>query len=347
MLRGAAAVSVAFLHIEQAAGAFVGRPGQSPWPWLRALPWEAGVDVFFVISGFVMAYSSAVMFGRPGAVRSFLARRVARVVPLYWLFTTATLAVAFAAPRLLNDPISGGWPAVVASYLFVPWPRQDGAMQPLFRLGWTLNYEMLFYALFAPFLLMTRRAGSAGVIAVIIGTRRRRADLACPRQSADRLLDRSDRRRVRLRGGARDAANRGDQAFARLGGWFCSARASRPSRRSGSTTRSAARSATGCPAACLVASAALGPAWSGGSALSRAALLLGDASYALYLVHPYPMRGLREVWSRIGPGGPAGIVSYIVAAIALSGLLAVWLHRRVEIPLVRAARKVLAARSFG
>ncbi len=103
----------------------------------------------------------------------------------------------------------------------------------------------------------------------------------------------------------------------------------------------------GLPAACLVASAALGPAWSGGSALSRAALLLGDASYALYLVHPYPMRGLREVWSRIGPGGPAGIVSYIVAAIALSGLLAVWLHRRVEIPLVRAARKVLAARSFG
>src|SRR5206468_259677 len=54
VLRGLAALSVAFLHITQQAGAFVGRPGEPAYPWLRPLPWDAGVHVFFVISGFVM-----------------------------------------------------------------------------------------------------------------------------------------------------------------------------------------------------------------------------------------------------------------------------------------------------
>ncbi len=342
VLRGAAALSVAFLHIEQAAGAFVGRPGQSPWPWLRALPWEAGVDVFFVISGFVMTYSSARLFGRRGAARLFLARRVARVVPLYWLFTTLTLAVALAAPRLLNDPISGGWPAVVASYLFIPWPRQDGAMQPLFRLGWTLNYEMLFYGVFAPFLLGGRKAGAAGVVLAICG-------LAAAGQSlrptnpqlgfwTDPIvvefaygvaLGALRTEGVRLpRAGSLLLLGFGVAAFAVVG--------------VDDTQRRAL--SYGLPAACLVAGGALGPGWSNRSRLSRAALSLGDASYALYLVHPYPMRGLREIWLRVGLGGSGGIVSYILAAIALSCGLAVWLHRRLEIPLVRAARKTLDAR---
>jgi peptidoglycan/LPS O-acetylase OafA/YrhL len=341
VLRGAAALSVAFLHIEQAAGAFVGRPGQSPWPWLRALPWEAGVDVFFVISGFVMAYSSARLFGQPGAMRSFLARRVSRVVPLYWLFTTLTLAVALAAPRLLNDPISGGWQGVVASYLFIPWPRQDGAMQPLFRLGWTLNYEMLFYLLFAPFLWWGPRAGAGGVI-LAIGALAAAGQLLRPVNPqlgfwTDPIVIefgygvalgcvRTERVRI-PRAWRLLLLGLGVAAFAVIG--------------VDDTQRRAL--SYGLPSACLVAGAAFGPGWSGRSALSRAALGLGDASYALYLVHPYPMRGLREVWSRIGFGGNGGIASYILASLALSCALAIWLHRRLELPLVRAARKALDA----
>jgi exopolysaccharide production protein ExoZ len=42
-----------------------------------------GVDLFFVISGFVMVYSSERLFGEPGASRKFFARRLARIVPLY------------------------------------------------------------------------------------------------------------------------------------------------------------------------------------------------------------------------------------------------------------------------
>ncbi len=49
----------------------------------------AGVDLFFVISGFVMVYSSERLFGQPRASIQFLARRVVRIVPLYWIATTA------------------------------------------------------------------------------------------------------------------------------------------------------------------------------------------------------------------------------------------------------------------
>ena len=54
---------------------------------LSGLPWESGVDVFFVISGFVMVYSSSRLFAAPSGSRVFLRRRLARIVPLYWTAT--------------------------------------------------------------------------------------------------------------------------------------------------------------------------------------------------------------------------------------------------------------------
>jgi peptidoglycan/LPS O-acetylase OafA/YrhL len=339
VLRGLAALSVAFLHIEQAAGAFVGRPGESPWPWLRALPWEAGVDVFFVISGFVMVYASARLFRSPGAVRGFLARRASRVVPLYWLFTTATLAVAAVAPRLLNDPVSGGWKMAVASYLFIPWQRQDGFVQPLFRLGWTLNYEMLFYVLFAPFLLLPRRIGSIGIMLVMAalvaaGQFLRPANVQLAFWTDPIVAEfafgvavgTARLESVRLPAAARAGLIAlGVAALAFIG--------------VDDTARRAL--SYGLPAACLVAGASLGSGRVGGSLTARTALLVGDASYALYLIHPFPMRGLREVWARLGlgNGGAAGILSYIVAAIVVSCVLAIGTHRWIELPLVRRIRR--------
>src|SRR5271166_4071903 len=82
ILRAIAAIGVSILHVAQEAGAFVGQPGESPYWWLKILPWEAGVDLFFVISGFVMVYASVRLFGAPGGARRFLGRRIARIVPL-------------------------------------------------------------------------------------------------------------------------------------------------------------------------------------------------------------------------------------------------------------------------
>jgi exopolysaccharide production protein ExoZ len=118
-------------------------PGFPVWA-----PGAAGVDVFFVISGFVMVVSSAPLAGRPGAAAEFMARRVIRVVPLYWAATTIKLAAVLAVPAAV---LAGGIDVahVVASYLFLPWRDANGDLAPVLGVGWTLNFEMFFYAMFA------------------------------------------------------------------------------------------------------------------------------------------------------------------------------------------------------
>ncbi len=109
-----------------------------------------GVDIFFVISGFVMW---GVTSGREGGSWDFFSRRLKRIVPLYWLMTTVMLLT------LVIDPAAGQssrlelW-HVVSSYLFVPSLHPvKGVFEPLLFPGWTLNYEMAFYILFAGALL--------------------------------------------------------------------------------------------------------------------------------------------------------------------------------------------------
>ncbi len=110
----------------------------------------AGVDVFFVISGMVMW---GLTQGRPAAPGQFLWRRIARVVPLYWLVTLAVAALVTLRPGYLW--MTSAEPAHIAlSLLFVPHVNPAGAVAPLLLQGWTLNYEMFFYALFALLLFL-------------------------------------------------------------------------------------------------------------------------------------------------------------------------------------------------
>lgn len=122
-------------------------PVDSP---LSLFPFSAGVDLFFVISGFIMAYASAPLFGRAGGWRVFLLRRLARIVPLYWLTTSFMIAVFV----VLGSRAWGGasWSSMLSSYLFLPAANAEGEALPLFVIGWTLNYEMAFYAVFALFI---------------------------------------------------------------------------------------------------------------------------------------------------------------------------------------------------
>ena len=167
VLRALAAVMVAAGHAQFEVAGLAARAGQpfTPAAWL---PWPAGVDVFFVISGFIIVHAAAPLHGRANPQKLFLAHRIARVVPLYWLATTLYLALAWARPGLLGAGAEG--PAyLAASYLFWPMARADGAVQPLYSLGWTLNYEMAFYALFALVLPLGRRGAVLGVLALLAG----------------------------------------------------------------------------------------------------------------------------------------------------------------------------------
>jgi exopolysaccharide production protein ExoZ len=128
-LRAAAALAVVVFHATARAG----------YPMVVG---AAGVDVFFVISGFIMWTVTE----RPTAPGAFLAHRLLRIVPLYWLATFA--AAATAHPDLLR---------LTAALLFVPWRAPDGNVWPVLVQGWTLQYEMFFYLLFAAALFLPRR----------------------------------------------------------------------------------------------------------------------------------------------------------------------------------------------
>src|SRR3954468_18254463 len=150
VLRALAAALVVFVHLEVFLRAF----GLLPFG-------HGGVDLFFVISGFIMVYTTRQKPVGPGA---FLLNRFVRIAPLYWVLTAAVYAVALVAPSLLGattkDPVQ-----LCESFLFIPFRKSNGLVQPVLFVGWTLNYEMFFYALFAVGLLDPNR--KRGVLAVI------------------------------------------------------------------------------------------------------------------------------------------------------------------------------------
>ena len=115
---------------------------------------QAGVDIFFVISGFVIYLSNAK--GRLGS-GEFLKRRIIRIVPLYWLATLAVVAVAVVAPRFFATTTLTAQD-VAQSLLFVPAYSAafPGQIWPVLVPGWSLNYEMFFYLVFAVGLLVAR-----------------------------------------------------------------------------------------------------------------------------------------------------------------------------------------------
>lgn len=120
-------------------------------PVVHGFSWTngaAGVDIFFVISGFVMVVSSQRLLSQAHAWRIFMRHRIVRIVPLYWLLTTLKLAlVFFLADLALRSNLDLDY--VARSYLFFPVVDTVGHFRPLLPVGWTLTYEFLFYLLFA------------------------------------------------------------------------------------------------------------------------------------------------------------------------------------------------------
>jgi peptidoglycan/LPS O-acetylase OafA/YrhL len=121
-----------------------------------------GVDIFFVLSGFVMA----LIVANGESATAFVRNRVSRVVPLYWIFTIIVLAMAAARPDLFNST-RADWGNFFKSILFVPYFKENGELHPMLHVGWTLNYEMYFYALLAGALFACRKHYELCVAAVI------------------------------------------------------------------------------------------------------------------------------------------------------------------------------------
>jgi peptidoglycan/LPS O-acetylase OafA/YrhL len=139
LLRVIAALGVVYFHTTSVAG--------------LGLDWDVGsrgVDVFFVISGFIIAYIGT---SKP---EQFFVRRLIRVVPFYWAATLFVFALVVAAPHLFRTT-TASVPHLLASLLFVP-HEAGGEMQPTLLLGWSLNFEMFFYVVFALALRISPRS---------------------------------------------------------------------------------------------------------------------------------------------------------------------------------------------
>ncbi len=109
---------------------------------------NARVDVFFAISGLMIVLTTYRHWGQVGFFRKFLKRRLIRVVPLYWLATSMKLAVILVLPSIALSSGQNWW-HIIASYLFIPAYNDSGMIFPLLVPGWTLNFEILFYIIFA------------------------------------------------------------------------------------------------------------------------------------------------------------------------------------------------------
>jgi exopolysaccharide production protein ExoZ len=160
LLRAVAATAVMIFHVSFDIEHNVSPAGSLPDLGQGA----AGVDLFFVISGFVMVYSSERLFGRPKASLLFISRRIARIVPLYWLMTSLMLVYVLARGF---GPSDASPAQALASYFFIPYWRPSGVIDPLYGIGWTLNYEMFFYVVFAVAVAARREIAVVSVGAVL------------------------------------------------------------------------------------------------------------------------------------------------------------------------------------
>lgn len=327
-LRAVAALLVVLYHLR----AWISAPG---------LDWQAGqagVDIFFVISGFIIGFITV----REREVSTFLRRRILRVVPLYWGLTIAVFVAALVTPIVLN----GHSPApyeLVKSLLFIPYVAPDGAKSPLVFLGWTLNFEMFFYVAFAVAMILSYRHRIA-IVSVALGGI----------VAGGALAGRPDAARSPVLATYLDpimlefVAGMGLSAiWPHVPRWIAEASLRRAIDGVAIVGGSAAVVAIGfsghaideitrvvlwgVPAVAIVA-AALWAEARGVAVSGRTVLLLGAASYALYLTHPFVIKAVAIAAAHGPPIPPAALgLATLLATVAV----AVAVHLIVEKPMAR------------
>jgi exopolysaccharide production protein ExoZ len=293
---------------------------------------QAAVALFFIISGCVMVISSEGLFGSMRGSVTFWRRRAVRVLPPYWI-ATAIMAAAMAA---LGQQVDYAYAA--RSLAFVPAPAPDALFRLYLWPGWTLLYELVFYALFGAFVALGRRGAVAATGAILVafivfglsGT----GNLALVIVSRPIVL-------LFVAGMlAGLALLRGHAAPAWMR-WIAIVLAAAlflaPPAHQHSSLGFDYLVWAGLPAA-LMFFAVMG----GAMKLPFAAALeaLGGASYAIYLLHvPFAHLWMRAFNSWLGhPGGSLG---YLALGIPLLVALSIAFHRGIEVPLTDRLNRVL------
>ena len=159
-LRGLAAYLVLFYHIAAMERSAIAALGTDESPLVGGIfrNGYAGVDLFFVISGFIMVYVTAKRPENLATVRDFFLARLYRILPPWWLFAGIMafyLYLTYGVPwdaEALERTGNTGLNYIIRSFLLLPQPNF-----PVLGVGWTLVHEMYFYVGFALILLFPRR----------------------------------------------------------------------------------------------------------------------------------------------------------------------------------------------
>lgn len=158
-LRAVAAILVVIFHGRNWAYTYQAPTGLAPtvlfdFAFLRDLG-AIGVDIFFIISGFVMTYITWHEPRVAGSILPFLQRRLVRIVPTYWLYTLVMAVIMLVMAGHIAQSVD--LRAVLWSLSFIPYTPATGNLAPVLAVGWTLSYEVYFYVLIALGLLLPLR----------------------------------------------------------------------------------------------------------------------------------------------------------------------------------------------
>ncbi|WP_159754257.1 acyltransferase family protein [Sphingomonas sp. 8AM] len=318
-------------------------------PLGQALPLDfgrAGVDIFFVISGFIIQHVAARDdAGRPGA---FLVKRLIRIAPLYWILTLMIGLAGPFAPALAGKAGVPDAGMIARSLLFIPYVDGAGDIHPVLFTGWTLNYEMFFYALFAVGLLIMdglRRLVALSVALVLLVTIGATSD-------PDGAVGITYTSPLLLEFGAGLWLN---MAWQRIRHVTSATRLAAGAAMAGGFTALVLGTIFwptvpdvlkwGIPAVVIVAAALLCERADGGGRY-KLALLLGEASYAIYLIHPFVIKAASLAAARLFRDAAIPLqAALLFGTLVAVGVVGVALHLLVERPLLSLLRRWLLPRS--
>ena len=299
-----------------------------------------GVYVFFVISGMVMVESHGADFGRSHPWRDFMAKRITRIVPLYWVCTL----IYFAKESLTGNP--RGFTNLLLSLFFIP-HQETGDLygRPVLGLGWTLEYEMAFYLLFAVALMFSKRVGIsliAGIILAsvlaeaygLLGRQNPAAFLAKPiilmfpcgiaiglwRQSSRMRLGLTDQRSILFA-----------MVLIFLGIIFAA-----------QGTENEAAVPLALTAATIVAGCSLEVDKRSSAWLLKIVLAFGGSTYAIYLTHAFIIGPAARIFFKSGLSAYPYIFAF--SLLPLTAILGHLVYKYVERPLIKTTARIIGSR---
>ena len=301
-----------------------------------------GVHMFFLLSGYIMAQISAL------DRHAFMRRRMIRVIPSYWFMTLLLYCVAVFFPRWLNATHAAP-SELLKSLFFIPFQKSNGLFQPILFVGWTINYEMYFYVVLGlailiwprrPILLassvllaitcvcsffasanaITTFYGDSVVLEFIFGLLAYQIVTAVP-----------EHRRIR--------------AKYLLVGTFVATLVLLPTIEAFGLFSSLPYVVRFGPLSFLLICSSCMLALNGNDLRIGWVVLLGDAGYTLYLVHPYIEMALDRIVARRLPWFHITTTFGCLFAVALAFVISVFLYVRVEKPMLRYLNRKLCGRT--